>query len=136
MKTRGWPDGDNVMSKSFTKVVDKSRRSRHSLWRIRKLMKIHGIQCCWCGEDCNQFTVDEPYSATIEHLIPKSKGGTWELENLRIACKKCNQARGNDSGKSPWILLEHKKASDLCLRSQLLSDDKRQASTKRDAEAQ
>jgi 5-methylcytosine-specific restriction endonuclease McrA len=33
--------------------------------------------------------------ATIEHLTPKSQGGTDDLANLVLACKLCNSSRGN-----------------------------------------
>lgn len=32
---------------------------------------------------------------TIEHWIPLSKGGTWAMENLRLACKRCNSDKGD-----------------------------------------
>lgn len=31
---------------------------------------------------------------TIEHLVPRSKGGSNRIENLALAHKKCNYARG------------------------------------------
>ena len=33
--------------------------------------------------------------ATIDHVIPKSKGGQHTWENLVIACTKCNGKKGN-----------------------------------------
>lgn len=32
---------------------------------------------------------------TIEHLLPKSLGGSNALSNLRLACFTCNNSRGN-----------------------------------------
>lgn len=32
---------------------------------------------------------------TVEHVIPRSLGGTDDLDNLRPACKSHNAARGN-----------------------------------------
>jgi 5-methylcytosine-specific restriction endonuclease McrA len=31
---------------------------------------------------------------TLEHIIPKNHGGTDELENLAIACGRCNSEKG------------------------------------------
>lgn len=31
----------------------------------------------------------------VEHIVPKSKGGTNRVSNLTIACNKCNQAKGS-----------------------------------------
>ncbi|MHB8416797.1 MAG: HNH endonuclease [Myxococcales bacterium] len=47
------------------------------------------VPCCFCGK---QLGFKE---ATIEHVRPLSRGGTWEMENLRISCSPCNSARGN-----------------------------------------
>jgi 5-methylcytosine-specific restriction endonuclease McrA len=33
--------------------------------------------------------------ATFDHIIPKSKGGTYRFENGVCACKRCNVLRGN-----------------------------------------
>ena len=35
---------------------------------------------------------------TIEHLIPRSRGGTYRMSNLRLACSSCNYLRGADLG--------------------------------------
>jgi 5-methylcytosine-specific restriction endonuclease McrA len=32
-------------------------------------------------------------SATLEHVRPLSEGGSWQLDNLRLSCKSCNQER-------------------------------------------
>lgn len=37
----------------------------------------------------------EPTSATIDHLRPLSKGGANAMYNTVLACRKCNNARGN-----------------------------------------
>lgn len=33
--------------------------------------------------------------ATLDHVIPLSRGGTWRIENLTILCGKCNYTKGN-----------------------------------------
>jgi 5-methylcytosine-specific restriction endonuclease McrA len=35
----------------------------------------------------------------IEHVIPKSRGGSDRVSNLTIACRKCNEEKGNKSAK-------------------------------------
>lgn len=32
--------------------------------------------------------------ATLEHIVPKNHGGTDDLENLAIACARCNAEKG------------------------------------------
>lgn len=44
-------------------------------------------KCAYCG------VTDVPLQ--IEHIKPKSKGGSNRVSNLVIACEKCNQAKNN-----------------------------------------
>ncbi|MBW4627617.1 MAG: HNH endonuclease [Brasilonema octagenarum HA4186-MV1] len=44
-------------------------------------------QCAYCG------VKDVPLE--IEHIQPKSKGGSDRISNLCLACHKCNQKKGN-----------------------------------------
>ena len=55
----------------------------------RKLIERDGCRCCLCGKD---FPEEE---LTLEHLIPKSRGGTNHFLNLGLSCRQCNQSRGN-----------------------------------------
>ena len=32
---------------------------------------------------------------TVDHILPKSKGGTYDLKNLDPMCSKCNSRKGN-----------------------------------------
>ena len=41
---------------------------------------------------------------TIDHVIPKNRGGEDSWENLVVACQKCNRKKGNqtpDEAKMP-----------------------------------
>ncbi|MEM9196044.1 MAG: HNH endonuclease, partial [Myxococcota bacterium] len=46
--------------------------------------------------------------ATLEHIVPKNHGGTDDLENLAIACARCNSEKG--------LRHDHKSANDPKLR--------------------
>ena len=45
--------------------------------------------CQYCGKTGN---LD---SLTLDHVIPRSRGGNNSWQNLVAACKKCNQKKGN-----------------------------------------
>ena len=45
--------------------------------------------CQYCG---NWFSNNK---LTLDHVIPKSKGGPKSWENLVTSCQKCNQKKGN-----------------------------------------
>ena len=46
-------------------------------------------QCVYCHTPLDKYTI------TIDHYIPKSKGGSNKLENLVAACKECNNKKDN-----------------------------------------
>lgn len=46
-------------------------------------------KCCYCGAtDC---------PLEIEHIVPKSRGGSNRISNLCLACRKCNQMKNNQT---------------------------------------
>jgi 5-methylcytosine-specific restriction endonuclease McrA len=55
----------------------------------QKLLDEFGSLCFWCGR---KFPLDK---LTLDHLKPKSRGGSNSDENLRLTCCPCNQSRGN-----------------------------------------
>ena len=46
-------------------------------------------KCCFCS---TQLTLK---SMTLEHIIPQSKKGSDDIENLTISCFDCNNKRGD-----------------------------------------
>ena len=46
-----------------------------------------GAQCVWCGR------APWPRDLTLEHLLPRSRGGHGTPANLTPACRRCNRAR-------------------------------------------
>lgn len=63
-------------------------------------------KCCYCGKQTLKLyrnrkeNRSNPLRATIEHIKPKSRGGTYALKNLTIACSECNGLRGNKTLKT------------------------------------
>lgn len=55
-----------------------------------KVLKRDNYRCCICGRDASDGVKLE-----IDHTIPKSKGGTNEIENLKTLCYDCNRGKGN-----------------------------------------
>lgn len=45
-----------------------------------------------CGI-CGEFI--PPESFTIDHIVPISKGGTYDFDNLQCCCKRCNQFKAD-----------------------------------------
>lgn len=53
------------------------------------IIKRDGNVCQYC---CRLI---ERERITVDHVIPFSRGGKTVLENLVVACKRCNQRKGN-----------------------------------------
>ena len=50
------------------------------------LLEKHGRQCAYCGV--------KNVPLEIEHIVPRSKGGSNRVGNLTLACNSCNTAKG------------------------------------------
>ena len=59
-------------------------------------------KCAYCGKS--------NLPLEIEHIIPKSRGGTDRVSNLTIACHKCNQKKGNQTAAEFGHPIIQKKA--------------------------
>ncbi|MEA5498525.1 RNA-guided endonuclease IscB [Limnoraphis robusta Tam1] len=51
------------------------------------LLQKWGRKCVYCHAD--------GVPLEVEHILAKSKGGSNRVSNLTLACRKCNQAKGN-----------------------------------------
>ena len=73
------------------------RRSKWVHLRTR-LAEAQNWKCCFCG--CYMDHIPgKKTSVTVEHVLPKSKGGTDDPSNLAASCHTCNNNRGNlDAG--------------------------------------
>jgi hypothetical protein len=43
-----------------------------------------------------------PGAASIDHVVPRSRGGTSDLRNLRLAHRRCNSRRGSSLPELDW----------------------------------
>lgn len=55
------------------------------------LLENFNRKCMYCGK--------ENIPLEIEHIIPKSRGGSNRIDNLGIACHECNQTKGNKTAE-------------------------------------
>lgn len=80
------------------------------------LRRRDGEACCYCGV---QMTFRAPRKgeylpmlATIEHIVPVSKGGTHTWDNVTLACWRCNIARGNRDANPSGGRVGHESGKD------------------------
>lgn len=69
---------------SYTELSSKKRRQL-----LDTVIAIHGMICCICAEPIALG------SESLQHVKPRSKGGTDDISNLRPAHKRCNFALGD-----------------------------------------
>jgi 5-methylcytosine-specific restriction endonuclease McrA len=53
----------------------------------KNILRRDNYKCAYCGRSDLMLTVD--------HVIPKARGGTDTWENLVTACTKCNNVKGD-----------------------------------------
>lgn len=64
-------------------------KRNHKSRRKREVWDKTGGVCAHCGKEAKGI------NKTIDHYIPKSKGGGYDERNLVPLCRKCNQTRGS-----------------------------------------
>jgi 5-methylcytosine-specific restriction endonuclease McrA len=77
----------------------RKRRNASGKQRLRILMR-DKMKCQYCGARGTQFDL------TLDHILPRSRGGHSDVENLCAACKTCNQRKGNrtpDEARMPLL---------------------------------
>lgn len=69
----------------LVKYVQIKWRSRNPKWSRNRLMIRDGYRCGYCGKDAK----------TVDHIVPRSKGGETNWLNTVAACLKCNSKKGS-----------------------------------------
>lgn len=87
---RGWwmaADG-RLYHRVITERVEAMLMARDQRYRRHReaVLRAYGYACFYCGETEGHLTLD--------HVIPKSRGGAGEPGNLVPACRGCNSRKG------------------------------------------
>jgi len=72
--------------------------------------------CCWY---CRGQFVPGKRTRTIDHVIPLAAGGRSRLDNLRLACTRCNHAKGALTGEAYAV------SRGLAIRQRLVAKEQR-----------
>lgn len=94
-------DGKKAISKTSWGRINKSVRKRDA------------ALCYYCGKHSQNGHVD--------HVIPLSRGGTDNLENLVWSCQECNLSK-SDSTTNEWEQRKDKNAIQIANDDQLKQD--------------
>jgi 5-methylcytosine-specific restriction endonuclease McrA len=71
----------------------KARRRKIGPKKRKRVFVRDGWKCLRCGEDDKE-------KLTLDHIVPVSRGGSDEDENLQTLCKRCNEMKGNKTGSN------------------------------------
>lgn len=67
--------------------------------RLQRIYDRHRGTCALCGgRTFLNVTQGHPQKATVDHIIPRSRGGTSRMENLQLACERCNREKADRVG--------------------------------------
>jgi len=66
--------------------------------RLRRILARDGGECAWC----RRALAAGDRLASIDHVVPRLKGGPAWPENEVAACRPCNRKRGHAS-PSDWL---------------------------------
>lgn len=85
--------GYELQAPRVIRLTEYDRVPRQSLrFNRRNVFARDGNQCQYCGQ---QFPMSE---LSLDHVVPRSRGGTTSWENIVCACVACNVRKG---GRTP-----------------------------------
>lgn len=88
---------------SVVRLIEYRRVPDHRIKLTRKNFYLRDHYCCqYCGL---RFPAKD---LTLDHVIPKSRGGTDTWENLVSCCKPCNGKKDNKTPAEAGMKLLHK----------------------------
>jgi 5-methylcytosine-specific restriction endonuclease McrA len=87
---------DNPMSSRTRRLLLAAAESDATFERVSHRDGEYWVgKCIHCQSRVSvPLAANEPAHATLEHIIPKTHGGSDALENLAVACQRCNQGKG------------------------------------------
>ena len=83
----------------LTQYIDVRSRQNRVTNRHRILARDH-YRCQYCGRRGTAFEL------TLDHILPKSRGGRTLAENLATSCRACNNRKGDrtpDEARMPLL---------------------------------
>jgi len=79
----------NSRNSPVFEILNKKPYAGTKISKVRQKLWDKNPDCFYCKKE---LSLSE---ATIDHYIPKSKGGTNFITNLRISCLKCNRRKAD-----------------------------------------
>jgi 5-methylcytosine-specific restriction endonuclease McrA len=93
-------------SVSKRRIAKLGAKGFHTFEEFRIKLEYYGYRCCYCGKQLDIHT------ATEDHRIPLSRGGTDWIANILPSCKPCNSSKGTKKEKEYYEWLRKNKRAD------------------------
>ncbi len=86
---------------SVIRLAHQVRRTRPRIRLSRRaVFRRDNFTCQYCGLESNHLTID--------HVIPRHRGGAHTWENVVSACPPCNRRKGGKTPEEAQMILRHK----------------------------
>ncbi|HWG94417.1 MAG TPA: HNH endonuclease signature motif containing protein [Mycobacteriales bacterium] len=70
---------------------------------VRRLADRDGAVCWLCGNGVDlSAPAGSPWAGSVDHVVPRARGGGNEPGNLRLAHRSCNSRRGSRLPELDW----------------------------------
>lgn len=73
--------------------------------RLAEIRERDGSRCHLCERKVPDKAWPHPLSASLDHVIPLSKGGIHDPSNVKLAHLRCNVEKGNGGGNEQLLLI-------------------------------
>lgn len=74
--------------------------------KLKMLSSKFEVKCLYCNDKLGS-------KITLDHVLPKSMGGTDHIKNLALCCRSCNQKKNN------LLLTQFIKAFDIKITKEI-----------------
>lgn len=101
------PSKEYVVPKILRLIRQRVKRVKAAFTKKALYIRDHG-KCCYCEKDLSLKM------ATVDHVVPSSKGGETGWKNCCIACRECNFKKGNKSLSESGLVLKGKLSAPSC----------------------
>ncbi len=89
----------NKQNPSWPSIYPIIPRERRYSDKGRQIYEEFGYRCIYCGFRLLRYASDDPllknYMATIDHILPKARGGANNDDNKAPCCAWCNHSKGS-----------------------------------------
>lgn len=89
-------------------------RASPGVKKVRRVAALDGWLCRFCARML-AIDGDVRIRATIDHWVPRSRGGANDIYNWVLACAPCNLAKGSLTG-AEFLAIPYHEREELRLR--------------------